>query len=164
MPHPDHHQLRAVRQSPALSIGALAQLRADHRAMRHLFNALRRARSDGEQQALEADICALLSMHVQIRAEIFDSAWKVASLGASCLAGPGAARDDIWGLIAQLEQGAPAGAQYDDKVALLCAYVVQQCKAECAAMQVWAQSPPLDLVALGARMHARRRGLLRSLA
>ena len=110
MPHPDHHQLRAVRQSPALSIGALALLRADHRAMRHLFNALRRARSDGEQQALVADICALLSMHVQIRAEIFDSALKVASLGASCLAGPGAARDDIWGLIAQLEQGAPAGA------------------------------------------------------
>ena len=150
----------APHKPPPNSKDAIAMLRAAHEALGHLFAEYGNTYSLGNKKALVAELCTALSVRAQIAEEIFypavNGALKDERIAPGYTVGNAAVKD----LIAQLEGAEPDGAPYDAKVKALSERVKQHVRAEQREIFPKARASALDLVELGARMAARRHGLL----
>lgn len=139
---------------------AIALLKADHEAMSQLFAEFEKTRSATNKKALVTEICALLSVHMQIEEEIFYPEVK-AVLKDKLLVPEGRVEHaGIKDLIAQLDGVEPVGEVYDATVKVLSEHVTHHVKEEQTEMFPKAKASALDLAALGVRMAARRDALL----
>lgn len=139
---------------------AIALLRADHKEVSDLFADYEKTRSNAKKKALVAKICSELSVHTQIEEEIFYPAIKTALKDKLLVPEATIEHGGIKDLIAQLEGAEPDGEMYDAKVKVLSEYVEHHVKEEQTGMFQKAKTTSLDLVELGARMAARKAGLL----
>jgi hemerythrin superfamily protein len=134
---------------------AIALLKADHEAVNQLFAEFEKTRSVPNKKALVAELCAALSVHMQIEEEIFYPAVK-AALNDKLLVPEGTVEHGgIKELLAQLEGAEPDGETYDAKVKVLSEYVKHHVKEEHSEMFPKAKASSLDMAGLGARMAAR---------
>ena len=149
-----------TQKTPAAPKDAIALLRADHGTVSGLFAFYEKAESSRMKKALVAEICSELSMHAQIEEEIFYPAVKAAMKDKLLVAEAAVEHGGIKDLIAQLEGLEPSGEIYDAKVQVLSEHVEHHVKEEQKEMFPKARATSLDMVALGARMAARKAYLL----
>lgn len=139
---------------------AITLLRTHHEAVRQLFAEYDEVRSATNKKALVAEICVALSVHVQIKEEIFYPEVK------SVLKDPLPVREatvesaGVKHLIAQLQGVEPYGETYDAKVKVLSDRVRRRVQEEHNEMFPKARASSVDLIDLGARMTARKDDLL----
>jgi hemerythrin superfamily protein len=143
---------------------AIALLKADHVAVGQLFAEFETTRSIPKKKALVAEICTALSVHAQIEEEIFYPAVKAALKDKLLVPEATVEHTSFKDLMAQLEGVEPDGEMYDARVKVLSEYVKHHVKEEQAEMFVQAKGTSLDMLALGARMAARKDELLAATA
>lgn len=139
---------------------AIALLKADHAAVSRMFDDYDKSRSAPTKAALVAEICTALSVHAQIEEEIFYPAVKGALKDKTLLPEATVEHAGVKDLIAQLEGAEPDGAMVDAKVKVLSEYVKHHVKEEQNEMFPKVKASSIDLVALGARLSARKDELL----
>lgn len=139
---------------------AIAQLKADHEAVSHLFAEYEKTHSVRNKKALVAQICTALSVHAQIEEEIFYPAVKTALKDKLLVPEAKVEHAGVKDLIAQLKGVEPDGEMYDAKVKVLSEYVKHHVKEEQNEMFLKVKASSLDLFELGARMAARKDDLL----
>ena len=139
---------------------AIAQLKADHVKVSGLFAEYEKSRSTAKKKALVADICTELSVHAQIEEELFYPEVKAALKDHELVPEATVEHASLKDLIAQIEAVEPDGEMYDAKVKVLSEYVKHHVKEEQNEMFPKVKASSLDLVALGARMAARKEKLL----
>ena len=139
---------------------AIALLKADHEAVSQLFAEYEKTRSVPNKKTLVAEICTALSVHAQLEEEIFYPAVKTALKDKLLVPEATVEHASVKDLIAQLEGAEPDGEMYDAKVKVLSEYVKHHVKEEQNEMFPKVKASSLDLVALGARMAARKAELL----
>jgi hemerythrin superfamily protein len=139
---------------------AIALLKADHKAVTQLFADYGKTRSGSRKKALVAEICAALSVHAQIEEEIFYPAVKSALKDKLLVPEATVEHATVDDLIGQLEGVEPDGESYDAKVKVLSEYVKHHVKEEQNEMFPKVRSSSIDIVALGARMAARKADLM----
>lgn len=139
---------------------AIAMLKADHEAVSQLFAEYEKTRSNPHKKALVAEICTSLSVHAQIEEEIFYPAVKATLKDKLLVPEATVEHTGVKDLIAQLEGVEPDGEMYDAKVKVLSEYVKHHVKEEQTEMFPKAKASSLDMIALGARMAARKDELL----
>lgn len=146
--------------TPLGSTDAVALLVADHVEVALLFAEYDKGLPNADKKALVSQICAALSVHVQLEEEIFYPA--IEALLADPLLVPEARLEHtgVKNLIAQLEGVEPDGVMYDAKVKVLSEYVKHHVRDEQAEMFPQALATSADLIELGARMVARRQELI----
>lgn len=113
-------------------------------------------RSAQKKKALVAEICEALDVHAQIEEEIFYPAVKRALKDKLLVPEATVEHAGVKDLIAQLQDAEPDGEMYDAKVKVLSEYVKHHVKEEQNEMFPKLQSSSVDMVALGARMTARK--------
>ena len=150
--------LTHTRKGPARD--AIALLVADHERVESLFDEYDKARSPSRKQALILQLCAELSVHMQIEEEILYP--EVSLLKADPLLVPEATVEHagIKDLIAQLENADAASPLVDAQVKVLSEYVKHHVKEEHESMFPLVKTSSIDTQALGVRMLARKRELL----
>jgi hemerythrin superfamily protein len=148
---------RTTRAAPKDAIG---MLRADHAAVSQLFVDYTKSRSANRKKALVSEICTALSVHAQIEEEVFYPAVKKALKDKLLVPEATIEHASVKDLIDQLEGAEPDGEMYDAKVKVLSEYVKHHVKEEQNEMFPKAKAAALDMVALGARMAARKDELL----
>jgi hemerythrin-like domain-containing protein len=148
----------STRKNPAPSKPqeATALLRADHKKVKELFEAFESARSSKRKSALVATICAELTVHAQIEEEIFYPAVVKALKDKEMVPEATVEHATLKDLIAQLEAASPEDELYDAKVKVLGEYVDHHVKEEHKEMFPRARESKLDMMALGARLAARK--------
>jgi len=139
---------------------AIALLQADHEAVSQLFAAYEKSRSVPDKKALVAEICTTLSVHAQIKEEIFYPEVKAALHDRQLVSEVTAEHAGVKNLIAQLEGGVPDGEQCDARVRVLSEYLKHHVKEQQSGVFRMAENSLLDLDEVGARMTARRDDLL----
>jgi len=139
---------------------AIALLKADHVAVSQMFAEYEKTRSISKKKTLVAEICTALSVHVQIEEEIFYPAVKAALKNRLLVPEATVEHAGVKDLIAQLRDVDHDGEMYDAKVKVLSEYVKHHVKEEQTEMFPKVKASSLDMVALGARMSARRNDLL----
>jgi Hemerythrin HHE cation binding domain len=139
---------------------AIALLSTHHEAVRRMFAEYEAIRSAPVKRALVAEICTALSVHVQIKEEIFYPEVKSALRDSAPVREATAVGAGVKGLIAHLQGLEPHGASYDAKVRVLADFVRHRVQAERDDMFPRARASSADLIDLGARMAARKDDLL----
>ena len=139
---------------------AIALLRADHKAVSGLFEAFKKTRSAAKKKSLVADICRELKVHTQIEDEIFYPAFQAALRDHALVPEAKVEHQSVKDLIAQVDGVDPGGDDYDAKVKVMGEFVKHHVKEEQNEMFPKAKASKLDLMALGARMLARKNELL----
>jgi hypothetical protein len=147
-------------KAPAAAKDAIAMLKAEHGAVSALFADYEKADSRKKKKAIVAEICAELSVHVQVEEEIFYPPFKAALKDKVLVPEAVVEHGGIKELIAQLEGAEPDGEIYDAKVKVLSEYVEHHVKEEQTGMFAKAKTTALDLVELGARMATRKAELI----
>lgn len=150
----------ATPKTPAAAKDAIALLRADHGTVSGLFADYEKTESSKKKKSLVAEICTELSVHAQIEEEIFYPAVRAALKDKLLVPEATVEHGGIKDLITQLEGGEPDGEDYDAKVKVLSEYVEHHVKEEQNEMFPKVKASSLDLVALGAKMAARKVDLL----
>lgn len=150
----------ATDHAHASSKDAIALLRADHAEVSALFADYEQAKTAARKKALVAQICAALTMHVQIEEEIFYPAVQAALHDKLLVPEAKVEHAGVKGLIAQLVAAEPDGEMYDAKVKVLSEYVKHHVKEEQTEMFPKVKASSLDLVALGDRMATRKEELV----
>ena len=135
---------------------ATALLRADHKMVSGLFAAYEKARTASKKQQIVSEICNELSVHAQVEEEIFYPAVKAALKDKELVPEATVEHATVKDLIAQVEGVLPDGEMFDAKVKVLSEYVKHHVKEEHEEMFPKARSTKLDMVALGARLAARK--------
>ncbi|MGE3774643.1 MAG: hemerythrin domain-containing protein [Gammaproteobacteria bacterium] len=139
---------------------AIALLKADHRAVRKLFEDYEAlAKSDGdatERQALAARICTEISIHAQIEEELFYPALREAVEEQDLLDEAEVEHSTARELIGQIESMEPGEELYDAKVTVLGEYVNHHVEEEEKEIFKLAKKSDLDLDAIGEELAARR--------
>jgi hemerythrin superfamily protein len=139
---------------------AIALLKADHEAVRQLFDDYEKTHSVANKKALVAEICTALTVHAQIEEEIFYPALKSALKDKLLVPEATVEHASVKDLIAQVMGVDPDGEMYDARVKVLSEYVKHHVKEEQKEMFPKAKASSLDMVELGARMSARKNDLL----
>ncbi len=139
---------------------AIALLKADHESVSQLFAEYENTRSVPNKKALVAEICTALSVHAQIEEEIFCPAVRAALKDKLLVSEATVEHAGVKDLIAQLKGVEPDGEMYDAKVKVLSEYVKHHVKEEQTEMFPKAKATSVDMIALGARMAARKDELL----
>lgn len=138
----------------------MALLRTHQANVHQLFARYQRVLPDPNKKALVAEICTALSVHEQIKEEIFypevKSALKALALPRRDTVAGGPVKE----LIAQLHGIEPHGATYDAKVQVLSEYVKRDMWTERHVLFPKVTASAVDMVDLGARMAARKDDLL----
>jgi len=142
---------------------ALALLKADHKAVRKLFDQFdKMAGGEGdpeERHALATQICAELTVHAQVEEEIFYPALREALDDQALLDEAEVEHASAKDLIEQLESMTPEEELFDAKVTVLGEYIKHHVEEEEGEMFKAVGKGDLDLVALGESMAARREEL-----
>ena len=139
---------------------AIALLKADHEAVRDLFDEFEKTDSAAKKKALVAEICTALSVHAQIEEEIFYPAVKAALKDKELVPEAVVEHDGVKNLIAELEGAEAGGEMYDAKVKVLSEYVKHHVKEEQDEMFKKAKGTSLDMHELGAKLAARKKELM----
>ena len=144
---------------------AIALLKADHRKVEGLFEQFEKAKDSARKQKLAQEICTELTVHATIEEELFYPACKEAvedDLEHEAYV----EHDGAKVLIAEIAQGNPADEFYDAKVTVLSEMIKHHVKEEEKPGEGFfaqARDGKIDMVALGARMKARKEQLLASI-
>ncbi len=139
---------------------AIALLKADHEAVNLLFSEFENTRSPADKKALVAEICAALSVHVQIEEEIFYPAIQAALKDKLLVPEALVEHAGVKELMSQLQHVEPDGKMYDARVKVLSEYVRHHVKEEHNEMFPMVKTSSVDLMELGGRMSARKDELL----
>ena len=135
-------------------------LRADHKLVSALFAEYDKARAASKKKAIVTKICTELGVHAQVEEEIFYPAVKQALKDKELVPEAVVEQATMKELIAQVEGIEPDGEMYDAKIKVLSEYVKHHVKEEHTEMFPKARATRLDMIALGARMAARKKELL----
>lgn len=145
---------------PVGSTDAVALLMADHVEVCLLFAEYDKAESNTVKIALVGQLCAALSVHVQIEEELFYPAIEAKLEDPMLVPEARLEHMGVKNLIAQLEGVEPDGVMYDAKVKVLGDYVKHHIKEEQVHMFPQVRETSIDLLELGARMAARKQALI----
>lgn len=139
---------------------ALSLLKADHRAVRKLFDEYEAlVKNDGDdeaRQALAARICTEVGIHAQIEEEFFYPALREAIEEQDLLDEAEVEHSTARELIGQIESMDPGEELYDAKVTVLGEYVKHHVEEEENEIFKLAKKCDLDLDTLGEELAARR--------
>jgi hemerythrin superfamily protein len=151
-------------RAPARPKDAVTMLKADHKKVSGLFAEFEKARASTRKKALVSQICSELTVHTQLEEEIFYPAAKAALRDHELVPEATVEHATVKDLIAQVKGIEPNGEEYDAKIKVLSEYVKHHVKEEHTEMFPKAKGTKLDMLALGARMAARKEELLASSA
>jgi len=143
---------------------ATALLRADHKVVSDLFAEYEKSRTRSTKKKLVARICTELTVHAQVEEEIFYPAVKLALKDTELVPEATVEHATLKDLIAQVEGDEPDGEMFDAKIKVLSEYVKHHVKEEHNEMFPKVRATRIDMVALGARIKARKDELLAGLA
>jgi hemerythrin superfamily protein len=143
---------------------ATAMLRADHKRVSALFEEYQKARAATKKKDLVAQICSELTIQAQLEEEIFYPAVKQALKDHGLVPEATVEHATLKDLIAQVKDVEPDGDMFDAKIKVLSEYVKHHVKEEQNEMFPKAEATKLDMMALGARMAARKDELMAALA
>lgn len=161
-PYPDNtaDNTKPAKMSPADAVDLLS---ADHLAAGKIFKQHERlAKKDGpasERKALADKVCAMLTVHTKIEEEIFYPAARAAGLDIDMLDEALIEHASAKELIAQIQAGKPGDEFFDAKVKVLGDYIEHHVIEEHTEMFPKCRRSRMDLVALRARISARKKEL-----
>ena len=141
---------------------AIALLRADHKAVKALFDQYEKTRSEDRKGALAEQICKELTVHAQIEEEIFYPAARNVMRQEDLLDEAAVEHNSVKWLIAQIKDASVGDDQFDAKVKVLCEYVDHHVKEEQNEMFPQVKKTKLDLRALGEQLQARKMELMQA--
>jgi hemerythrin superfamily protein len=143
---------------------AVQLLSADHKTVDGLFKRYEKlCKSDGgegEKTELAAQICALLTVHATIEEELVYPAARGAIEEQDLLDEAEVEHATAKDLIAQIEDASSDDDLYDAKVVVLGEYIRHHVKEEEGELFPKLKKAKLDLVALGAKLQARKQQLM----
>jgi hemerythrin superfamily protein len=143
---------------------AVDSLKADHTDVKGLFEAYKslceRQASDVEKSAVAEEICLSLSIHAQVEEEIFYPAVRAAIGDDALMDEAQVEQSGAKDLIAQISALKPSDPLYDAKVTVLGEGIDHHVKEEHSRMFPKARKTNIDLMALGARLQARKNELM----
>jgi hemerythrin-like domain-containing protein len=150
----------ASRQNSRAPRDALALLRADHAAVKALFQQYEKTRSDDRKTALAEQICNELTAHAQIEEEIFYPATREVLRQEDLVDEAAVEHNSLKWLIAQIKDAEVGEAQFDAKIKVLSEYVDHHVKEEQNEMFPQIKKTRLDLRALGEQLQTRKTELM----
>lgn len=140
---------------------AIALLKDDHDKAQRLFKQFEEAKGDGRKEKLARQICLELTIHTMIEEEIFYPACN-GGVDEDLLKEAYVEHDAAKLLIAEIEANEGGSDEYfDAKVQVLSEQIDHHVKEEEEEMFPKARKADLDLDALGERMAARKRELMK---
>jgi hemerythrin-like domain-containing protein len=145
------------RSAPA---DAIALLRADHKAVKDLFEQFEKTRKDERKEALAEQICKELSVHAQIEEEIFYPATREVIRQEDLVDEATVEHQSAKDLIAQIREGSASDDLWEAKVKVLGEYIDHHVKEEQNEMFPMVKKTKLDLKALGEQLMARKMELM----
>jgi hemerythrin superfamily protein len=146
--------------TPSKAPDATALLRADHKLVSDLFAEYEKTRSTAKKMKLVSRICTELTVHARVEEEIFYPAVKLALKDDELVPEATVEHATLKALIAQVEGVEPNGEMFDARMKVMSEYVKHHVKEEQNEMFPKAKSTKLDMVALGAKLSARKAELL----
>jgi hemerythrin superfamily protein len=152
---------------PAAAKGAtdaIALLEADHREVDGYFDDFEAASDNGEKKALADKICLALKVHAQIEEELFYPPAREKTGDGDLIDEALVEHTGAKTLIAQIEAMRPGQPLYDAKVKVLAEQIRHHVEEEETELFPEVRETKLDLVALGAKLAARKAELLVLLA
>ncbi|AYV48535.1 hemerythrin [Caulobacter flavus] len=159
---------RAARKSarpPSSAVqDAIALLEADHREVDGYFEQYETLTDDAEKKALADKICLALKVHTQIEEEFFYPPAREKTGDGDLIDEAIVEHMGAKTLIAQIEAGLPGQPLYDAKVKVLGEQVRHHVDEEESELFPEVRATDLDLIALGAKLAARKAELMVQLA
>ncbi|PLR28685.1 hemerythrin [Caulobacter zeae] len=143
---------------------AIALLEADHRQVEDYFEAYEGLTDPAAKKSLADKICLALKVHTQIEEEFFYPPAREATGDGDLIDEAIVEHMGAKTLIAQIEAGAPDQPLYDAKVKVLGEQVRHHVEEEESELFPEVRASDLDLVALGAKLSARKAELMAQLA
>jgi hemerythrin superfamily protein len=156
----------AAKPVTATKPDAIALLKDDHKKVKKLFKDFDKAKdkaSDLEKATLVGQICMELTVHAQIEEEIFYPAVRKAIDDEDLLDEATVEHATAKDLIRQLESMSVSDPLYDAKVTVLGEYIDHHVEEEQGEMFPKAKKAKLDMEALGKKLAARKKALLKEL-
>ncbi len=146
------------------AVDAIALLEADHREVEDLFNKFDAADADAEKAMIARRICLALKVHAKIEEELFYPPAREKTGDADLVDEAIVEHMGAKVLIAQIESMNPGQPLYDAKVKVLGEQIRHHVEEEESELFPEVRETRLDLVALGAKLAARKADLLEQLA
>ena len=143
---------------------AIGLLEADHREVEDYFETYETLTDDAEKKALADKICLALKVHAQIEEEFFYPPAREKTGDGDLIDEAIVEHMGAKTLIAQIEAGLPGQPLYDAKVKVLGEQVRHHVEEEESELFPEVRATNLDLVALGAKLAARKAELMTQLA
>jgi hemerythrin-like domain-containing protein len=143
---------------------AIALLEADHREVADYFETYETLSDAVEKKALADKICLALKVHTQIEEEFFYPPAREETGDGDLIDEAIVEHMGAKTLIAQIEAGAPDQPLYDAKIKVLGEQVRHHVEEEENELFPEVRATDLDLVALGAKLAARKAELMSLLA
>ena len=137
---------------------AISLLKADHRQVEAWFSEFEKAKGDSKKQQLASQICEALMVHTTIEEEIFYPAFLEATQHKDIHHEAVVEHAGAKKLIAEIQRLSPEDDYFDAKVTVLSEMIKHHVKEEekPGGMIAEARKAKMDLVALGARLAARK--------
>ena len=141
---------------------AVALLKADHRQVAKWFAQFEKARTSSRKANLAGKICTALTVHMAMEEQIFYPAFITATKDADMHHEAVVEHAGAKHLIRQIENSGPADDYFDSKVHVLAEMIKHHVKEEeqRGGMFAEARASKMDLSALGAQLHERKRELM----
>ncbi|WP_343699176.1 hemerythrin domain-containing protein [Caulobacter sp.] len=143
---------------------AIALLEADHREVEDYFETYDGLTDAAEKKALADKICLALKVHTQIEEEFFYPPAREKTGDGDLIDEAIVEHMGAKTLIAQIEAGLPDQPLYDAKVKVLGEQVRHHVEEEESELFPEVRATDLDLIALGAKLSARKAELMAQLA
>lgn len=150
--------------SPGGSTDAIALLEADHREVAGYFDDFEATKDDREKKLIAGKICAALKVHTQIEEELLYPVAREETGDDDLLDEAQVEHAGAKTLIVQIEAMRPGQPLYDAKVKVLGEQVRHHVEEEESELFPELRDTDIDLVALGARLAARKAELMALLA
>lgn len=147
-------------KNPVKAQNAIALLRADHKLVSSLFSEYEKTQSITKKQQIVSQICTELVAHAKVEEEIFYPAVRRALKDKKVVPEAMVEQAVLKALIAQVQDVEPHGEIFDAKIKVISEYVAHHVKREQNEMFPKAKAAKLDMLALGAKMSARKAELL----
>lgn len=140
------------------ALDAVTLLKADHQAVKQLFQQFEAARSPDKKQQLASRVCKMLIVHTKIEEEIFYPAFLQATGDEDIHHEAEVEHDGAKRLIADIEASGPDDDYYEAKVHVLSEMIKHHVNEEEKrdGMFAKAKRSKMDLEALGQQMAARK--------
>ena len=156
---PNSSKTTTQANGPSKTRDAIALLRADHQLVSGLFAEYEKARSTPKKMELVSQICAELTVHMQVEEEIFYPPVKQALKDKELIPEATVEHATLKELIVQVEGVQPDGEMFDAKIKVLSEYVKHHVKEEENELFPKAKSTKLDMAELGALLATRKHEL-----